>query len=56
MAKQVAKRFIAESGGTELMAWTLVHTNPILMADVIDAAASKGHTARCKYMRFQQCP
>jgi hypothetical protein len=46
--EQVAKHFIAESGDIELMAWALERTNPILMVDVMDAAASKGHTAMCK--------
>jgi Ankyrin repeats (many copies) len=38
------------------MAWVLQLPGVKLRADVMNAAASKGHTEMCKYLHAQQCP
>jgi hypothetical protein len=46
----------ASSGNVELTAWVKQQPGVVCNEDAMDAAAQKGHTAVCEYLRAQQCP
>jgi Ankyrin repeats (3 copies) len=52
----VAPYYAAQGGSIELMAWVLQLPGAKPSAEAISAAASRGHTDMCKFLRSQQCP
>jgi hypothetical protein len=46
----------ASSGSVELTAWVLQQPGVPVYPGVLSAAAKRGHTAVCAYLRQQQCP
>jgi hypothetical protein len=54
-----APAFAAQSGNIELVTWVLQleqQVNAPLLEDTMCAAALRGHTAMCEFLRAQQCP